>query len=201
MRLLAKAYGARWVRKTGHRSPMDTPRDNQDRFMKLMLSRPRMVRDLLALLPAEWTAAVDAASLRELPTEFIGERGDKRIADLCWLDLRDPAAQYPKGGNRMAAMVMREASALERNIERWLERHRRDAYAEGRRKGLADGLREGLVRLASRRFGADTGRRLEARLRAIEDPGRLERVGVLIVECETGEQLLGGIDGSGMNSS
>ena len=38
-------------------------------------------------------------------------------------------------------MVMREASALERNIERWLERHRRDAYAEGRRKGLADGLR------------------------------------------------------------
>ena len=86
MRLLAKAYGARWVRKTGHRSPMDTPRDNQDRFMKLMLSRPRMVRDLLALLPAEWTAAVDATSLRELPTEFIGERGDKRIADLCWLD-------------------------------------------------------------------------------------------------------------------
>ena len=29
---------------------------------------------------------VDATSLRELPTEFIGERGDKRIADLCWLD-------------------------------------------------------------------------------------------------------------------
>ena len=54
---------------------MDTPRDNQDRFMKLMLSRPRTVRDLLALLPAEWTAVVDAASLRELPTEFIGERG------------------------------------------------------------------------------------------------------------------------------
>ena len=53
--------------------------------MKLMLRYPRMVRDLLALLPAEWTAAVDATSLRELPTEFIGERGDKRIADLCWL--------------------------------------------------------------------------------------------------------------------
>ena len=64
---------------------MATPRDNKDHIMKRMLRCPRVVRDLLALLPAEWTAAVDAASLRELPTEFIGERGDKRIADLCWL--------------------------------------------------------------------------------------------------------------------
>ena len=64
---------------------MDTLRDNQDRLMKLMLSRPRMVCDLLALLPAEWTAAVDASGLREMPTEFIGVHGDKRIADLCWL--------------------------------------------------------------------------------------------------------------------
>ena len=55
---------------------MDTPRDNQDRLMKLILSRPRVVRDLLALLPAEWTAEVDAASLRELPTEFIGAGGE-----------------------------------------------------------------------------------------------------------------------------
>ena len=65
---------------------MDTLRDIQDRLMKLVLSRPRMVRDLLALLPAEWTAAVDASGLREMPTEFIGAHGDKRIADLCWLD-------------------------------------------------------------------------------------------------------------------
>ena len=333
---------------------MDTPRDNRDRFMKLMLLCPRMVRDLLALLPAEWTAAVEAASLRELPTEFIGERGDKRIADLCWLaeggepaiilienqstpdrrmparattrvgllyeslggeargsdgrfpptrvvviytghrpwrppddlsalvrfpaghrlpwltgrryarlDLRDPATQYPKRGNRMASLarlmfaespsdaihllkevgewldfgdedeerlyrcyvnwfyavtptlrprdwdpererkveeLMREVSALERNTDRWLDGHRRDAFADGRREGLAH-ERALLVQLAVRRFGADTGRRLEARLRAVEDPEHLERVGVLIVDCETGEQLLGGIDSSGMNSS
>ena len=333
---------------------MDTPRDNQDRFMKLMLRCPRMVRDLLALLPAEWTVAVDAASLRELPTEFIGERGDKRIADLCWLaeggepaiilienqstpdrrmparattrigllyeslggeargpdgrfpptlvvvmytghrpwrppddlsglvrlpvghplpwltgrryarlDLRDPATQYPKRGNRMAALarlmfaespfdaihllkevgewldfgdedeerlyrcyvnwfyaitptlrppdwdperertvedLMREVSALERNTDRWLEGHRRDAFADGRREGIAH-ERALLVRQAARRFGADTGRRLEARLRAVEDPGRLDRVGDLIVDCETGEQLLASIDGFGMNSS
>ncbi len=103
---------------------------------------------------------------------------------------------------------MAEKSILQRNNERWLERHRqellaegrREAVAEGRREGLTDGRREMLVRQAARRFGADTGRRLEARLKAVEDPGRLDRVGDLIVDSETGEQLLGGIDRAGVNS-
>ncbi len=187
------------------------------------------------------------------------------------LDLRDPATQYPKRGNRMAALarlmfaespfdairllkevggwldfgdedeerlyrcyvnwfyaitprlrprdwdperereveeIMREVSALEKNTERWLEGHRRDAFADGRRAGHADGQREALahersllVRQAARRFGADTGRRLESRLRAVRDPDRLDRVGDLIVDSETGEQLLGGLDGADTNSS
>ena len=289
------------------------------------------------------------ASLHELPTEFIGERGDKRIVDLCWLakgsdgdsaiilienqsapdrrmparattrvgllyeslggeargsdgrfpptpvvviytghrpwrppddqsalardpaghplpwltgrryarlELRDPATQYPKRGNRMAALarlmfaespfdaihllrevgewldfgdedeerlyrcylnwfyavtptlrprdwdpeherkveeLVREVSALERNTDRWLESHRRDAFADGRR--------EELVRLTARRFGADTGQRLGARLENVNDPGLLNRVGELIVDCETGKHLLAGIDGAGLNSS
>ena len=344
---------------------MDKLRDIQDRLMKLMLGRQRMVRDLLALLPAEWTAGVDASVLRELPTEFIGARGDKRVADLCWLaegpggdpaivlienqsapdprmparamtrvgllyeslgaaarrpdgkfpavlpvvvytghrpwrvpddltglvhvpaghplsalsgrcharlDLRDPAAQYPERGNRMAALarlmfaesyadairvlgkvrewldfgdedearlyqcyldwlytvspevrprdwdpererkleeLMAEKSILQRNNERWLARRRQEwmaeGLAEGRREGLAEGLADGrremLVRQAARRFGADTGRRLEARLRGVEAPGRLDRVGDLIVDSETGEQLLGGLGRAGVNSS
>ena len=320
--------------------------------MKRMLGRPLVVRDLLALLPAEWTAALDATVLRELPTEFIGAHGEKRVADLCWLaegpgqdpvivlienqsapdrrmpartttrtgllyeslgaaargpdglfppvmvvvvytghrpwrapdaltglvrmpaghplsvpagprharlDLRDPAAQYPEQGNRMAALarlafaesafeaarllkeiqdwldfgdedearlyqcyrdwfyaterrfrprdwnperarqleeLMAEQTILERNTDRWLKRRRQEWLAEG----LADGRREMLVRQAARRFGADAGRRLEARLRAVEDPGRLDRVGDLIVDCETGEQLFGGLDRVGVNS-
>ena len=354
--------------------------------MKLMLRCPRMVRDLLALLPAEWTVAVDASVLRELPTEFIGARGEKRVADLCWLasggpggdpegavvgregsggdsvivlienqsapdprmparamtrigllyeslgaaargpdgrfppvlpvvvytgerpwrapddltglvrvpvgyplsalagrcharvDLSDPASQYPEQGNRMAALarlafaksyadairvlgelrewldfgdedderlyqcyldwfytvspelrprdwnpecgrkleeLMAEQSILQRNNERWLKRHWQDGLAEGRAEGRREGLAEGradgladgiarsralLVRQAARRFGADTGRRLEARLRTVEDPGRLDRVGDLIVDSETGEQFLVGIDRVGVNS-
>ena len=96
--------------------------------------------------------------------------------------------------------LMVEQSILERNNERWLQRYRREALAEGRRDGLAH-ERALLVRQAARRFGADTGRRLEALLRAVEDPDRLERVGDLIVDSETGEQLLGGLDGAGVNSS
>ena len=68
-------------------------------------------------------------------------------------------------------------------------------------EGLAEGRREMLVRQAARRFGADIGRRLEARLRAVEDPGRLDRVGDLIVDSETGEQLFGGINRAGLNPS
>ena len=82
------------------------------------------------------------------------------------------------------------------------------AYMDTTKQDSSGGRREGLVherallvQQAARRFGAETGRRLEARLRAVEDPGHLERVGVLIVDCETGEQLLGGIDRSGTNSS
>ena len=355
---------------------MDAPRESQDHLMKRMLRCPRMLRDLLALLPADWKAAADASRLRELPTEFIGARGEKRIADLCWLagggggfegagserevtggasvivlienqsapdrfmparvvasigllyeslgaaargpdgkfppvlpivvytghrpwrtpddltglvrvpaghplrllaercyarlDLRDPAAQYPERGNRMAALarlmfaesafhaarlladipewldfgdgdearlyqcyldwfyaaerrfrprdwnpererkleeLMGERSILERNTDRWLKRHRQELLEEGRREAIAEGRREALaherallVRQAARRFGADTGRRLEARLRAVEDPGRLDRVGDLIVDSETGEQLLGRINRASANS-
>jgi len=95
--------------------------------------------------------------------------------------------------NRKMEELIEEVSALQRNTDRWLESHRRDAFAEGRR--------EELVRLAARRFGADTGQRLGARLENVNDPGLLNRVGELIVDCETGKQLLAGIDGAGINSS
>ena len=337
---------------------MQTPQDIRDRIMTRMLRSPRMVRDLLELLPTAWTAAVDAASLRKLPAEFIGERGDKRIADPCWLvevsgsesaivlienlstpdrrmparamtrtgllyetlgavargpdgrfppvllvvvytghrmwpmpddltglvrvpvgrclpwlegrryvrlDLRNSATQYPERGNRMAALarltfaesafgaarlltdlrewldlrqedearlyqcyldwfyatvprlrphgwdperdrkvekLMVEQSVLERNTERWLKRYRREVYAEGLAVGLADGRRQGfaherslLVRQAARRFGPEIGRRLGTRLENVDDPDLLDRVGDLILDPNTGEQLLGRIDG------
>ena len=89
---------------------------------------------------------------------------------------------------------MAEQSILSRNTDRWLKRYGREVFADGQRKGQADGRRDALVRLAARRFGADIGRRLGTRLENVDDPGLLDRVGDLIVDCETGEQLLASID-------
>ena len=208
-----------------------------------------------------WRAPADLSGLVHVPASHpLSVPAGHRYARL---DLRNPATQYPKRGNRMAALarlmfaespfdaiqllkevgnwldlrdedeerlyryyvnwfyaitpslrprdwdpervrkveeLMREVSALERNTDRWLERHRRDAFADGRQEVIAH-ERALLVRMVARRFGADTGRRLEARLRAVENLGRLEKVGVLIVDSDTGEQLLDGIDGAVMNSS
>ena len=151
---------------------------------------------------------------------------NRLLADLCdWLDFgdEDETRLYqcyldwlyvivprlrPRGWDpdrdRKLEELMAEQSVLERNTDRWLKRYRREVYADG----LADGRRQALahersllVRQAARRFGADTGQRLGARLENVNDPGLLNRVGELIVDCETGKQLLAGIDGAGLNSS
>ena len=141
---------------------------------------------------------------------------NRRFTDLCgWLDFEDEDETRlyqcyldwlyaieprlrPRGWDpdrdRKLEELMAEQSILSRNTDRWLERYGREVFADGRRKGQADGRREALVRLTARRFGADIGRRLGTRLENIDDPGLLDRVGDLIVDCETGEQLLSSID-------
>ena len=134
-----------------------------------------------------------------------GDEDEARLYQcyLDWFHATAPEFRPPDWNperERKLEELMAEQSILQRNNERWLKRHRQELLAEARREGIAH-ERALLVRQAARRFDADTGRRLEARLRTVEDPEHLERVGVLIVDCETGEQLLGGIDGAGMNAS
>ena len=99
-----------------------------------------------------------------------------------------PSGWDPDRDRKMEEM-MEELSVFQKNTNRVLERH-------GREK-----LTHVFVRQASRRFGADTGRRLGARLAAVDDPGLLDRLGDLIVDCETGEQLLASIDGADARSN
>ena len=138
-----------------------------------------------------------------------GDEDEARLYQ-CYLDWFQAVApefrtrDWDPERERKLEELMAEQSILQRNNERWLARRRQEWLAEGRADALADGIareRALLVRLAARRFGADTGRRLEARLRAVEDPGRLDRVGDLIVDSETGEQLLGRINSAGANPS
>ena len=46
-----------------------------------------------------------------------------------------------------------------------------------------------LCRLASRRFGTETGERLSGLLGRLTDPERLAEVGGWVIECSTGAEL------------
>ena len=63
-------------------------------------------------------------------------------------------------------------------------------WAEGHRlKGLAQGRKTLLVRQASRKFGAETAKRLEELVGSM-GPEQLVRVGDAVVDCNTGDDLL-----------
>ena len=170
------------------------------------------LRDVAAQYPEQGNRMAALARLTFAESVF----GVKRLlADLCgWLDFgdEDETRLYqcyldwlyvieprlrPRGWDpdrdRNLEELMAEQSILARNTDRWLERYGREVFADGRR--------EELVRLAARRFGNDTGQRLGGRLINVDDSGLLNRVGDLIVDCETGDQLLASIDRTDANSS
>ena len=85
--------------------------------------------------------------------------------------------------------------------EPWIRHGREQGLRQGReqglRRGVERGLRQGLDeervllrRQAEPRFGADTAERLFTLLLRESDPQRLAAVGVAIVRCETGDDLL-----------
>ena len=86
-------------------------------------------------------------------------------------------------------------------VEEGREQGREQGIAQGREQGIVQGREQGiaqgraeeralLCRLAERKFGAATARRLAAELAAVADPGRLAQVGDWIIECGTAADLL-----------
>ena len=74
---------------------------------------------------------------------------------------------------------------------------RRTALARGVRKGIEQGIQQErrrnvamVRRLAAIKFGAQTADRLAAILGANPTAERLDRVGVAIMECDSGAELL-----------
>lgn len=61
---------------------------------------------------------------------------------------------------------------------------------QGRAQGRERGQRALLGRQASRRFGAAVANRLADALADIHDPARLEAVADVILDCDTGAELL-----------
>ena len=76
--------------------------------------------------------------------------------------------------------------------QRWKERQRQKE-ALIRARAIAEGLeneRRLLGNQATRRFGADTGKRLSVLLAGVSEPERLAAVGNAIIDCGTGAELL-----------
>ena len=107
-----------------------------------------------------------------------------------------PLADY----ERMLAQEQgaREMTTLmEARLQEWHDNAIAQGVQQGIQQGVQQGVRQGvhqgqadlLRRLAERRFGAETARRLSALLDGA-DAGRLIEVGDWIVECGSGEELL-----------
>ncbi len=102
---------------------------------------------------------------------------------------------------------------IDEKIEEWKEREQRLGFergiakglaegaakgiAEGEARGIAEGEARGIVReqsrlckLAGRKFGAAVGEELARRLGPVSDAEKLEEVGVLILDCADGAELL-----------
>ena len=62
--------------------------------------------------------------------------------------------------------------------------------AEGLAKGMEEGQRAMLLRLAARRFDADTATRLEELLAAIDDPDHLAAICDHVIDSDDEEELL-----------
>ena len=97
------------------------------------------------------------------------------------------------------------AERVQEWIEQWLREGREQGLEQGieqgreqgREQGLELGLERGraeeralLCRLASQKFGAETGERLSGLLARLTDPERLAEVGSWVIECGTGAELL-----------
>ena len=161
------------------------------------------------LLPADsllgWLGALERDPLGAVPRvhaslarQWAGEeQASFRRSFAKWTDDRMWAAGVP--AERRAVIVqgiIQPEEAVEMGqtyYEEWVEGHERRGMAKGVKKGVARGRREQgremVLRQASRKFGAETAKRLEGLVAAMA-PEQLVQVGDAVVDCETGDDLL-----------
>ena len=71
-----------------------------------------------------------------------------------------------------------------------LKEQYRDEAERARTEGLAEGGSSLIRRQALLKFGAGTADELSRLVAGIDDPERVARIGDLVIECETGVELL-----------
>ena len=101
----------------------------------------------------------------------------------------------PRFGGRLPALVNdKETTMLAETLQEWeeekIDEGRKEGRREGRQEGRQEGQREVLCSLAGQRFGAATGTELATVLADVEDASELARIGALIIDCGSGQELL-----------
>ena len=94
----------------------------------------------------------------------------------------------------MAGLTVLEARSREWPRE-WLEQGLEQGREEGREQGREEGQLALLRRLTTHRFGVATAEALVAALAGNGDPAHIEAVADLILDCETGRELLDRVNG------
>ncbi|MYI65388.1 MAG: Rpn family recombination-promoting nuclease/putative transposase [Gemmatimonadetes bacterium] len=84
---------------------------------------------------------------------------------------------------------LKEAEMIYAGIEELKEQYREEA-ARARTEGRAEGGSSLVRRMAALKFGGGTADELSRLVGGISDPERIARIGDLVIECDTGAQLL-----------
>ena len=153
---------------------------------------------------AEWVGALEREPLASLPR--VHARLAAQLHGSAHVGFRDALAKWT--GERLRALGVprevqeqieeriispKERPEMAQTWQEWIDVKSAeavaDALAKGEAKGLAKGERRLVVRLVTRRFGVETGERLAE---LVESMGaeELARVGDLVVDCGTGDELL-----------
>ena len=139
--------------------------------------------------------STDAATMLKQTRDLLdmSDEDDQRLLnDLIDWHYAQDADRRPEGWNpdeaRGMEEIMRELTGL--------EVHAIERAAFLREEGKQEGTRATLVRQAEHRFGPDIGRRLNDTLGSASDPVVFEKASDLILDCDDGEQLLNGLNGT-----
>ena len=162
-----------------------------DGLESAMLRRGMHLRVGTAL--ARHGRAEGLSPLEEWERMLAARRGEDMTAMLDATLARWEESKVAEGRRRgLAEGVERgRAEGVKRGRAEGVER----GLAEGVERGLAEGVAQGRVallrRLAALRFGADVAGQVSALLADVTDVARLDEAGEWLLECDTGEALLG----------
>ncbi len=134
----------------------------------------------------EWLAALEREAWASFPdvhrrmAEHWGGPEQREDAEMSAKKAADIAKSITWGGPEQ-----REDAEMGQTYQEWVEEHTQ----KGLKQGHEEAGRAMVLRLASRKFGAETAERLEGLLHAM-GADQLALVGDAVVDCDDGEALL-----------